>query len=273
MTSDESEFPGSPRRRVFRYGGNMFAWLGYLFLLLPSLIVIPVSFSGSSEFQFPPRELSLELYRQFFREEAWWGATLQSFQVAVMTTVLSILAGVPAAYAIVRAEFPGKSALSVVILSPILVPVVVLGLGLYLQFSTLRMVGSTTSLVLAHTVLVTPFVVVAVSSGLRHIDPALETAALIMGASRVRVFRSVVLPQIRAAIAVGALFAFLVSFDEVVIAYYLAGPHTATLPVKMYSALRWEISPVIAAISTLLTAISLIVCVAIIMLQKNKARH
>jgi putative spermidine/putrescine transport system permease protein len=150
----------------------------------------------------------------------------------------------------------------------VLVPVIVLGLGLYLNFAWLGLVGSTASLVIAHTVLVVPFIVVSVSSGLRQIDPALESVALLMGASRARVMRSVVLPQIRPAIAVGALFAFLISFDEVVVAYFLAGPTTMTLPVKMYSAIRWEISPVLAAISTLLTAASLLVCVVMLVLQK-----
>ncbi|MCC2654039.1 MAG: binding-protein-dependent transport system inner rane component [Microvirga sp.] len=253
--------------------GGLVAWTGYLFLLLPSLIVIPVSFSGSQEFQFPPREFSLSLYREFFSEQAWWGATIQSFKVAVMTTVLATVIAVPAAYGLVRAEFPGKRALNVLVLSPILVPVIVLGLGLYLNFAWLGIVGSTASLVVAHTVLVVPFIIVAVSSGLRQIDPALETVALLMGAGRARVMRSVVLPQIRPAIAVGALFAFLISFDEVVVAYFLAGPTTMTLPVKMYSAIRWEISPVLAAISTLLTLASLLVCVAMLLLQKPEQKR
>ena len=263
--------PGRGGSLVARTGG-LVAWIGYLFLLLPSLIVIPVSFSGSQEFQFPPRELSLSLYRQFFTEQAWWGATIQSFKVAALTTIFSTAIAVPAAYALTRAEFPGKRALNVLVLSPILVPVIVLGLGLYLNFAWLGIVGSTASLVIAHTVLVVPFIVVSVSSGLRQIDPALETVALLMGASRVRVLRSVVLPQIRPAIAVGALFAFLISFDEVVVAYFLAGPTTMTLPVKMYSAIRWEVSPVLAAISTLLTFASLIVCLAMLMLQKPEQK-
>ncbi len=147
-------------------------------------------------------------------------------------------------------------------MSPILVPVVVLGLGFYLQFAGLGIGGTDLSLVLAHTVLVSPFVIVAVSAGLRQIDPALETAATIMGASRTRVVFKVVLPQIRGSLAVGALFAFLLSFDEVVASYFISGPATMTLPVKMYSALRWEISPVIAAVSVLLTMISLVFSLA-----------
>jgi putative spermidine/putrescine transport system permease protein len=260
------------RSSIFARTGGLVAWVGYLFLLLPSVIIIPVSFSGAQELQFPPRELSLSLYRQFFAEPAWWGATIQSFKVAALTMVLSIGIAVPAAYALVRAEFRGKRALVVLVLSPILVPVIVLGLGLYLNFARLGLVGTTASLVIAHTVLVVPFVIVSVSSGLRQIDPALETVALVMGAGRSRVLLSVVLPQIRPAIAIGALFAFLISFDEVVVAYFLAGPTTMTLPVKMYSAIRWEISPVLAAISTLLTLASLLVCLAMLMLQKPVQR-
>jgi putative spermidine/putrescine transport system permease protein len=108
-------------------------------------------------------------------------------------------------------------------------------------------------------------------TGLRHIDPLLETTAMIMGANRWTIFSQVVIPQMIPAVAAGALLGFLVSFDEVVIAYFITGPSTQTLPVKMYSAIQWEISPVIAAVSTLLTAGSLLVCVAVMALQKPAA--
>lgn len=152
-----------------------------------------------------------------------------------------------------------------------LVPVVVLGLGVYKQFSMFSLVNTVWGLALAHAVLVVPFVIIAVGSGLRHADASLEAVALLMGASRVRIFFQVVLPQIRASVAVSVLFAFLLSFDEVVVAYFISGPQTTTLPVKMYSAIRWEVSPVLAAVSTLLTLISLLVCIGIMALQRRDA--
>jgi putative spermidine/putrescine transport system permease protein len=191
--------------------------------------------------------------------------------VALLASVISIAAGVPGAYALARGRFPGKRVLETFAITPMLVPVVVLGLGVYKQFSMLSLVNTVWGLALAHAVLVVPFVIIAVGSGLRHADASLEAVALLMGASRVRIFFQVVLPQIRASVAVSVLFAFLLSFDEVVVAYFISGPQTTTLPVKMYSAIRWEVSPVLAAVSTLLTLISLLVCIGIMALQRRDA--
>jgi len=264
--------PSGRLKAILNRCGTALAWAGYIFLLFPSLIVIPVSFGGAREFEFPPKSFSLGLYRSFFGDTAWWGAAVQSMIVGTSTTVLAMLIAVPAAYAIARSSFRGRQFVEVAMLSPMLVPVVVLGLGLYMHLAALQIVGSTFGIVLAHAVLVVPFVFVAVSSGLRHADPALETVAMLMGASRLRIFVEVVLPQIKASLLVGTLFAFLISFDEVVIAYFLSGPRSMTLPVKMYSAIRWEISPVLAAVSTLLTALSLAFCLGIMALQRREPK-
>jgi putative spermidine/putrescine transport system permease protein len=232
------------------------AWLCYAFLLIPSLIIIPLSFGGARELEFPPKSLSFGLYRAFFDDPAWWQPMLQSLLVGAATTVLSIVLTIPAAYALARSEFPGRRLLHGVFLSPMLVPVIVLGLGLYLQFAGMRLVDTTAGLVLAHTMLVVPFVMLAASSALQHIDVSLEISAQVMGAGRGTVF-----------------FAFLISLDEVVIAYFVTGPSTMTLPVKMFSAIRWEVSPVLAAVSTLLTAFALAVALGIVMLQNKEHRH
>jgi len=134
-------------------------------------------------------------------------------------------------------------------------------------------VNSTLGTILAHTMLVSPFVMLAASSALKHMDASLETAAQIMGAERGMIFFRVVLPQLRTSMMIGALFAFLLSLDEVVIAYFITGPETITLPVKMYSAIRWEMSPVLSAVSTLLTMFALAVAFAIVMLQTKEIRH
>ncbi|CAM3688978.1 Spermidine/putrescine ABC transporter permease [Bordetella sputigena] len=254
-------------RHGWRLAGAAAAWVGYLFLLMPSLVVIPISFGGARELSFPPKELSLALFRQFLGDPAWWGSALQSLLVAGCVTALSLLIALPASYALARGRFRGRRVLELVSLAPMLVPVVVLGLGMYMHLSALRLVNTTIGVVLAHTVATIPFMLVALGAGLRHADPALETAAMIMGASRLRIFLEVVLPQIRPSVLVGALFAFLISFDEVIIAYFITGPESMTLPVKMYSAIRWEVSPVLAAVSTLLTLLSLLVCLAIMALQ------
>jgi putative spermidine/putrescine transport system permease protein len=246
---------------------NVIAFAVYAFILVPTLIVIPISFGGNGELTFPPRVWSLDLYEQLFTSSSWMGTILQSLKVAGLTMVISMLIGVPASYGLVRFEFPGKRFVMLLLMSPILVPVIVISLGLYLYFSRLHLVGTTAGLVVSHVAYVTPFMMMTVMAGVKKLDPALEFAATIVGANRRTVFFKVVLPQLRPSILAGALFAFLVSFDEVVIAWFLTSPTTTTLPVKMYSSIQWDISPVIAAVSALLTVLSLVFCCISVFLQ------
>src|SRR6185437_10319607 len=189
------------------------AWFGYLFMVLPSLIVVPMSFGDKNEFQFPPRAVSLYLYRKYFDDPEWMRATAESLLVAAGATVLALVIGISAAYALARNDFPGKKAVVVFLLSPLFVPSIVIALGLYIYLGELHLVGTTEGLVLAHALITIPFVIITVSSGLRSIDPALERAAYIMGASRLRALVKVTLPLLRPSIAAAALFAFLISFD------------------------------------------------------------
>ena len=246
---------------------NVMAFAVYAFILVPTLIVVPISFGGSGELTFPPRVWSLELYGQLFSSSSWMGPILQSLKVAGLTMVVSVLIGVPASYGLVRFDFPGKRLVMLLLMSPILVPVIVISLGLYLYLSRLHLVGTTAGLVVSHVAYVTPFMMMTVMAGVKKLDPALEFATTIMGANRRAVFFKVVLPQLRPSIFAGALFAFLVSFDEVVIAWFLTSPTTTTLPVKMYSSIQWDISPVIAAVSALLTVLSLVFCCVSVFLQ------
>ncbi|WP_434112349.1 ABC transporter permease [Paraburkholderia caffeinilytica] len=246
---------------------NVIAFAVYAFILVPTLIVIPISFGGNGELTFPPRVWSLDLYEQLFTSSSWMGTILQSLKVAGLTMVISMLIGVPASYGLVRFEFPGKRFVMLLLMSPILVPVIVISLGLYLYFSRLHLVGTTAGLVVSHVAYVTPFMMMTVMAGVKKLDPALEFAATIVGANRRTVFFKVVLPQLRPSILAGALFAFLVSFDEVVIAWFITSPTTTTLPVKMYSSIQWDISPVIAAVSALLTVLSLAFCCISVFLQ------
>lgn len=249
------------------------AWCCYLFLLLPSLIVIPISVGNPAQIEFPPRQFSLALYHRFLTEPSWWGSMVQSLVVAVLVTAITITIAVPASYAIARTRLPIAEALRGLFILPMLVPIIVLGLGLYLEFTRLGLLDTTVGVIAAHVMLAAPFVIVSVTAGLRHADINLEKVALIMGASRPVVFFRVVLPQLRTSIAVGALFAFLTSLDEVVVAYFITGTRSLTLPVKMYSSIRWELSPVIAAVSTILTVLSLVVALAIVAMQRPTEVH
>lgn len=257
--------------RRYRLVGSSVAMLIYAFLLLPSLLVIPISFDNADQIQFPMHGFSTRLYWELFKSSSWMSALRQSILVAVSTTVLSLVISIPAAYGMVRLEFPGKQVIAALLMSPVAIPVIVTALGLYLYLSMFGLTGSTLGLVLAHTVYVSPFVIVTIAAGVRKLDPKLEFAATMMGARRMTLLRHVLLPQLVASIFAGGMFALLLSFDEVVIAWFLTGPTTATLPVKMYSSIQWEISPVIAAVSTLLTVLSFLACCVTASFQRPEA--
>jgi len=246
------------------------AWLGYAFLILPSLIVVPMSFGNKDEFVFPPHTLSLYLYRRYLFESTWVQVTLQSFAVALGTVALTLPMGAAAAYALDRYEFRGKRTLSLMLLSPIFVPAIVIALGLYIYLGSLHLAGTTFALIISHTVITVPFVIVSSRAGLQHVDRNLETSAMVMGAGRLLILRKVTIPLLRPALVAGGLFAFLISFDEVVLAYFISSVQTQTLPVKMYSSIHWEISPVLAAVSTLMTALSVVVSLSLALLQRDE---
>jgi putative spermidine/putrescine transport system permease protein len=246
------------------------AYGGYIFLILPTLIVMPLSFGSGTEMHFPPSSFSLEQYRVFFLEGNWWGATSLSFWIALSAMVLSILIGVPTAYALVRADFRGKAAVTVIMLSPMFVPVVVIALGLYIYFSAIGITGPFLPIVFGHTLIAFPYVVVTCMAGMQGIKQNLEIAAEIMGGSRLYVFRRVTMPLLMPSVVAGGMFAFLISFDEVIIAYFVGRAGFTTLPVKMFAAIQWDISPVIAAISTLLTVLSLVICFVAAVVSKAR---
>jgi putative spermidine/putrescine transport system permease protein len=246
------------------------AIFAYLFLIFPSLIIVPISFGNRVELIFPPTQYTLDLYRDYFGSPDWLEVTYRSARNAVLAAALALAVGVPGACALARTDFFGKRILVVFLLSPIMVPIVVISLGLYLYYSYIALTGTLIGLILAHAVYVTPFVIITVSAGIQQLDERLETAAAIMGASRLRVFFQVVLPQLVPSLVSAALFAFLMSFDEVVIAWFVSGPSTMTLPVKMYSSIKWESSPVLAAIASILTALSIAVCLVAVVLTRRR---
>ena len=258
--------------RRWRLFGLALAVLVYAFLVMPSLIVIPISFGGPGEMSFPPKTYSLYLYEELFTTKTWMQPLLQSLKIAAIVCVTVTAVAVPAAYALVRFDFPGKRLATMLMMSPAVIPVIVLALGMYLYFSKLGATGTTLAMVLGHSVYVIPFVIVTVGAGVKQLDPAIETAATLMGASRSMLFFRVVLPQLVPSVVAGALFAFLMSFDEVVIAWFLSSAQTTTLPVRMYSSIQWGISPVIAAVSTLLTALSFLVCLMSVAMQPKSAK-
>jgi putative spermidine/putrescine transport system permease protein len=225
------------------------------FLVVPSVIVVGMSFSGSRFLEFPPRALSLRWYRAYWSDRAWVDATVRSFEVAVLVTVLAVVIGTLASLAVAGRGLRGRAALRALIVSPLVVPSIVLALGIYSVYAPWRLTGTMAGLVAAHTVLALPFVLLNVTAVLYKVDVNLERAARISGAGPVRAFVLVILPLVWPGIASGSIFAFLTSFDEIVIAMFVAGS-APTLPRVMFEGIQFELNPVVAAVSTQLIVLS-----------------
>jgi mannopine transport system permease protein len=238
------------------------AWLVCLFLMVPTIIVVPMSFGPDRHLQFPPRGLTLHWYAEYFGDRDWIEATLFSLQAGVVAALLATAIGTMVALALVRGRPPFRRAIETLVVGPVVVPHIALAVALYLVFDRLRLNGTLLGFAAAHTVLALPFAVFSVLASLRRFDPALEMAALSCGASRFRAFRHVVLPQILPGIASAALFAFVISFDEAVVSFFISDIDGKTLPRKMFEDIDYDLSPVLAAVATLLTALSLVVLLA-----------
>jgi putative spermidine/putrescine transport system permease protein len=239
------------------------------YLVLPILIIIPTSFSSSAYMDFPPREWSLRWYTNFFSSRQWTDAAWLSLRVAVVVMIVSTVLGTLAALGIVRGRFRGRQAVEYVLLSPMVVPVIVFAIGLYFLFAKLHLIGQPAALYLGHTVLATPLVIVIVGSALRNQDRAIEHAARSLGAGYLRALWEVTLPLIRPAVLSGAAFAFLASFDEVLVAIFVGGPAATTLPKRMWDNVRNEIDPTLTAISSLLVVGSLLVLGGVELIRRS----
>jgi putative spermidine/putrescine transport system permease protein len=227
-----------------------------VWMAVPPLVVIPMSLTDRRSFSFPPDSLSLRWYREFFTDPAWLSSLQASLGIAVQVTVVSVVLGTLAAFGLVRGRFRGQQLIQVLGLAPLVVPLVVFGLGSYALFLKWGLVGTPLGFVAAHTVLAVPYVIITVSSNLRTLDVDIERAAAVLGAGPLRVFRRITLPAIAPSMLAGGLFAFVTSFDEVVVALFISNPDLRTLPVEMYSSVTRDIDPTIAAASTLILVVS-----------------
>jgi putative spermidine/putrescine transport system permease protein len=254
-----------PLRRIIL---ALFCGLIFVFLVLPNFVVIPLSFSPALYLEFPPRALSLRWYQEYFARQEWVAATLASFEVGTLVTLCSVTLGSLAAYGLVRGRFPGRNFLNSLIISPMVVPSLVIAVAIYKLYSDLRLTGTLLGFVLAHTVLATPFVVIIVSATLRGIDVQIEQAAMSLGANRLTTLRRVVFPLVLPGILSAGLFAFLISFDELLIALFISSPTLVTLPKKIWDGIRTEINPTIAAVSTLLVLLSLLVLLGTVVVSR-----
>ncbi|SFN96441.1 putative spermidine/putrescine transport system permease protein [Bradyrhizobium sp. Rc3b] len=234
-----------------------------LFLLLPSVVVVIMSFSAGEFLTFPPPGISLKWYRSFFDDPSWTGAALTSVEIGVAVTILSTIVGTLAAYGLNRTSPKLRSILTLLLLAPITLPSIVVGISAYLGLLSFGLIGTKTGIALTHSLGAIAYVVVIVSATLASFDRRLEQAAMSMRAGPLQTFKRVTLPLIRPGIMGGALFAFLHSFDEVVKTSLVSGLSIRTLPLKMWENIRHEIDPTIAAVASLLVLLPVLWLAAI----------
>ena len=245
-------------------GGGVLA-----FLVVPVIAVIPMSFSSSMVFELIPAAPGLTQYRRFFASPEWMDALGRSVQVALGTTVVATALGTLAALGLVRIRSRWRTVLEASLISARIVPSIVFAVAAYFVFSLVGVVGTIAGLILAHSVLAFPFVVVLVTSALDGFDRSLEEASQSLGAGPMRTFFRVTFPQIRLAVFGGALFAFNVSFDEVVVTLFISGVRSKTLPVKVWDAIMYEITPILPAISTLIILVSVALLTPLLLYRRR----
>ena len=255
-------------RRLWLY---VLVGLTLLFLIAPSLLVIPLSFSSDRYLTFPPTGWSTRWYEGYLGAIEWRDATYVSFTAAIITMIVATVLGTLAAYGLHMAKSRLTRLVYVAFMVPLIVPGILVAIGIFLLFAQIGLNNTLPGIVLAHSVMAIPLVVITVASSLKSYDMNQEMVARSLGASRPWAFLTVTLPQIKIAVITGALLAFITSLDEVVISLFIAGGENATLTKRMFNALRDELDPTIAAISTMLIVISVVLLGAVRLLQRTTA--
>ena len=240
--------------------------LTVFYLLAPTLVIVPMSFTEARILSFPPEGFSLQWYQRMLTDRQWSTGISNSFQVAVLTAILATVLGTLASLGISRGRFPGRSIVNALALSPLIVPVVVIAIGMFVQW---KVAGSLLGLVLAHTALALPFVIVNVSTSLQTMDRNLELAAANLGADPRRSFFHITLPIILPGVAAGAIFSFITSWDEVVVAIFMTSTRFRTLPVEMGEQVRPVVDPTVAAVSTTLLVVTTALLLLLVVVRRQ----
>ncbi|MFZ1427933.1 MAG: ABC transporter permease [Geminicoccaceae bacterium] len=269
MAASVSTLPTSRTGRVVLW---VVSALVLAFLVTPLLVIVPLSFSSGTMLTLPLPGYSLRWYVELIESAPWQNSLLHSLIVGVIATVVATVLGTLAALGLARSEFPGKSLLMGLLISPMIVPLVIVAAGAYFFLLPLGLTNSLVGLALVHAALGAPFVLITVSATLSGLDPSLPRAAASLGARPVEVFRLVILPLISPGVISGALFAFITSFDEVVVAMFLTGPQNRTLPRQMFDGLRDNISPTILAVATLLILVAMLLLATVELLRRRSLR-
>ena len=269
----------SPIERGWFYAYRMICAAILVFLVAPIFVIVPLSFNALPYFTFSPEMLSLDpagystqWYREFFTEESWRLAVQNSFMIAIFATLISTFLGTLAALGLSRSQMPFKSAFMALLISPMIVPLIISAAGMYFFYSRIGISSTYLGVILAHAALGTPFVVITVTATLTNFDHSLTRAAASLGASPIQTFFKVTVPLILPGVISGALFAFITSFDEVVVVLFVGSVEQRTIPWKMFSGLREEIRPTILAVATLLVCVSILLLTALELLRRRSEK-
>ena len=241
-----------------------------LFLILPIVFIAALSFGSSQWLIFPPPSWTLKWYEALFADPRWLYSALTSLKIASIVTVLSVVLGFLAALGLNRGTFVGREVLRALFLTPMILPVVVLAVALYALFLQLGLAGTTIAFIIAHLLIALPFSIISIGNALEGFDKSIEDAAILCGASPWEARLRVTVPAVSHGIFAAAIFSFLASWDEVVLAIFMASPTLQTLPVKIWSTLRQDLTPVIAAASTILIAFTILLMVLAALFRKGR---
>jgi putative spermidine/putrescine transport system permease protein len=265
--------------RIWHYAFRVICGLILFFLIMPILVIIPLSFNAGDYFTFTkemlaldPAGYSLQWYHDFFTNPNWQGAVRNSVIISIFSTLIATTLGTLAALGLSQAQMPAKSAIMALLLSPMIVPLIISAAGMYFFYSRVGLQGTLIGVILAHAALGTPFVVITVTATLVGFDRSLIRAALGLGASPFTVLRRVIVPIILPGVISGALFAFITSFDEVVVVLFVGSFEQRTIPWQMFSGIREHISPTILAVATVLVGVSIVLLTVLELLRRRSER-
>ena len=269
----------SPMQKTWYYTFRVICGLVFFFLVFPIMVIIPLSFNAQDFFTFTPEMLafksegySFKHYDDFFTNQDWQHALKNSLRIAPMATVLSVSFGTLAAIGLSQSHVPFRRAIMAIMISPMIVPLIISASGMYFFYSRIGLQGTYAVVVLAHAVLGVPFVIITVTATLVGFDKSLTRAAANMGAGPVRTFFKIQMPLILPGVISGGLFAFITSFDEVVVVLFVGSAGQKTLPWQMFTGLREQISPTILAVATILIAMSIILLTTLELLRRRSER-
>jgi len=268
-----------PLERTWYYTFRVICGLIFFFLITPIVVIVPLSFNAEPYFTFTyemltldPEGWSLRWYKAFLNSEEWLTSIKKTFIIAIASTFLATSLGTIAALGLSKPYIPFKNAIMAMLISPMVVPLIISAAGMYFFYSSIGLTSTYPGIILAHTALGTPFVIITVTATLVGFDQTLVRASANLGADPTTTFFKVIMPLIAPGVISGALFAFITSVDEIVIVYFIAGPEQKTVPLKMFSGIREEISPTILAVASILVGISILLLTTLELIRRRNER-